>query len=204
MDERVMIKLRASDDFIIIRVVIRDRYKRKEFYIHRDKFLSLKEEKSLTASDGNFAVFHADEQRNELHIRFYWLNLSNEDFTGRLQTVLIPLSDTLEFVEKSASEFGPKTMCMLSKDSRRRPRLIFQSRRRLAEVVANKQVRRKLVKVLQSHFNWPSSTEIRLYDDFVPYSFFFREFRGDQEGINGGLIFSGRNNMTTATYSVHT
>lgn len=50
-------------------------------------------------------------------------------------------------------------------------------------------------------FHWD---EIRFYNDFVPYSFFFREFRGGQPGICGGLILHGQENMAKAQYSIHT
>lgn len=204
MRESIMVKLKASDDFIIFRVVIKDRKKRKEFYIRRDKLLSLREEKHFSAHDGNFAVFHADEGRDELIIRFYWLNLSSETFTGRMQTVLLPLTDTLCFAEESVFESGEKTKCVLAKNPNRRPRLIFHSRKTLAEVAANKFARHKLAKALSKNFNWPSSAEIHFYDDFVPYSFLFREFCCDREGIVGGLILSGQKDIATAAYSVHT
>lgn len=204
MSESIMVKLKASDDFIIFRVVVRDRYKRKEFYIRRDELLSLREEEYLSAFDGNFAVFRADEKRDELDIRFYWFNLSNEAFNGRMQTVLLPLTDTLCFAEESVFESGEKTKCMLAKNPNRRPRLIFHSRNTLAEVAANKYARHKLAKALSKNFNWPSSAEIHFYDDFVPYSFLFREFHCDREGIVGGLILSGQKDIATAAYSVHT
>lgn len=204
MSESIMVKLKASDDFIIFRVVTKDRYKRKEFYIRRSELLSLKTEGSISAYDGNLAVLHADEGRDELSVRFYWFNLSNETFTGWMQTVLLPLTDTLCFAEKSVFESGEKAICTLAKNPNRRPRLIFHSRKSLGKIAANKHLRRKLAKALSQNFNWPSSTEIHFYDDFVPYSFLFREINCDREGIVGGLILSGWKDMATATYSVHT
>lgn len=41
--------------------------------------------------------------------------------------------------------------------------------------VADRRIRHKLGKALMSSFNWPDADEIRIFNDFVPRSFFFRE-----------------------------
>lgn len=55
-----------------------------------------------------------------------------------------------------------------------------------------------------AYFDWPDSNEIYLYNDFVPYSFFFREFRNDRAVMCGGLILHGQEDMSRAYYGLHT
>ena len=49
------------------------------------------------------------------------------------------------------------------------PKLTFVSSHNLHEIVADKLLRRKLSKFLRDNFKW-SSSEIKLFDDFVPYA----------------------------------
>ena len=76
--------------------------------------------------------------------------------------------------------------------------------RNLRDVVANVTVRRKLARFLSRNFRYRNVTEIRMFNDFVPYSFFFREMIGEQSGICGGVILHGQNDLKTAKYSIHT
>ena len=46
--------------------------------------------------------------------------------------------------------------------------------------------------------------EIHLFNDFVPYSFFFREYRNGQPVVCGGLILHGQEDMSKAYYGIHT
>lgn len=205
MDERIMIKLTASGEFILFQTITRNKKRSRQFYVYRDKLLSLRTHGFYIARDTSFAVFQADEEHDELRISFYWLILSgNDSFTGEIQSVTIPLFDTLSFVEQSAFKDGPEEWRVLSKDEKARPHLTFSSSQSLKAVAENKQVRRKLSRFLRNNFNWPSATRVQFFGDFEPYSFFFREYRGDQAGICGGLILHGQDNMDKAYYSLHT
>ena len=46
--------------------------------------------------------------------------------------------------------------------------------------------------------------QITMYDDFEPYSFFFREQTPYGAGICGGVILHGRENLEKAYYGIHT
>ena len=74
----------------------------------------------------------------------------------------------------------------------------------LRAAISNPHVRHKLGKALAANFNWPSADEVRLYNDFVPYSFFFREFRDGQARMCGGLILHNHDDPRRMTYSIHT
>ena len=45
---------------------------------------------------------------------------------------------------------------------------------------------------------------IVVYDDFVPYSFFFQEECVNGNGICGGIILYGREDLKKACYGMHT
>lgn len=53
-------------------------------------------------------------------------------------------------------------------------------------------------------FNWPDADEIHLFNDFVLYSFFFREYRNGRLVVCGGLILHGQEDMSKAYYGIHT
>ena len=205
MDDRIMVKLTASDQFIIFQTITRKQSKSRRFYVSRDDLLSLRTRGYLTARDGSFAVFYADEDADELRISFYWLSFTAHDiFKGEVQSVTLPFFDALAFMEHSASEEGQREWRTLSKPEMIRPYLTFSSSNSLKAVAGNKLVRRKLSKFLRNNFNWPRSTKVQFFGDSEPYSFFFREYRVDGSGICGGLILHGRENLDKAYYSIHT
>ena len=200
-----MVKLTASDQFIVFHTITRNRSRSRSFYVSREDLLSLRTKGYFAASDGSFAVFHADEDADALHVSFYWLNFTTGDiFKGEVQSVTLPFFDTLVFVEQSAFEQGPKEWRVLSRHETSKPYLTFSSSNSLKAVAENKLVRRKLSKFLRNNFNWPQSTKVQFFGDSEPYSFFFREYRGNNPGICGGLILHGRENLDKAYYSVHT
>ena len=43
-----------------------------------------------------------------------------------------------------------------------------------------------------------------VYDDFVPYNFFFREERTCGTGLCGGIILHGQKDLKKAYYGIHT
>ena len=93
----------------------------------------------------------------------------------------------------------------LSAPEPRGPRMVFRSRKNLKAVVRNKVICHKFAKELTSHFHWRGSDEIVIYDDSLPYSFFFEERINGRTGICGGIIFHNEDNdLAKASYGVHT
>ena len=125
---------------------------------------------------------------------------------GRLRAVRLRWSKFREFLDACREPDSPKEFKAVSLDPRRdRPRLAFVgSRRNLKAAIADRRIRHKLGKTLMEHFNYPDADEIRIADDFVPYSFFFREFRDDKPVMCGGLILHGQEDMAKAYYGQHT
>ena len=83
-------------------------------------------------------------------------------------------------------------------------KLEFCGKENLHAALENKTVRRKLVKFLRDNFWWKNASKICFYDDFLPYSFTFREFRNGKPEMCGGLILHGQENLDRAYYSIHT
>ncbi len=204
MNDRIMVKMTASEDWIFFRTVTKEK-KSTSLYVRRDELLSLADRGRIIAWDHSFAVFTHDKEADTVNIRFYWVNMhSGDSFTGRVQSVKLPFEPFMEFVEQSAFGVQPQTWSALSVESQQEPRFIFQSRKNLSAVISNKLVRRKLCKFLRDRFKWCNCTEITFTDDYIPYSFMFREMRNGTAGICGGLILHGQENMEKAYYEIHT
>ena len=89
---------------------------------------------------------------------------------------------------------------------RGRPRLVFDGNQaNLRAAIGDPLIRHTLGKALMANFNWPDSDEIHITNDFLPYSFFFREYRNGRAGMCGGLILHGQDgDISKAYYGIHT
>ncbi len=206
MDDRILVKMTAENHCILFRTVSPAEKSPHTFYITRDTFAELKDKGEVTKHDcASFAVLRLDDSINTVNIRFTWLSCSGSDqVAGWEQTVKLPYESLHNFIEKSTGESKPSKWAVLSMKSGKLPRMVFCGRENLHAVVGNQTVRRKLVRFLRNNFRWQGADEIRFYNDFMPYSFFFQEFRGSQQGMCGGLILHGQENMDRAYYSIHT
>lgn len=206
MNNRVLLKAAASEHCISFRTVSRSRKSPKRFYVTRDEFARLEAQASITTHDGwSFAILRRDARADTLEIQFTWLNGGGDRLSGWEETVIVPYSQLAAFVRESAQEGGPREWKALSMDfSGRRPQLVFDAKKTLHAILNNGVVRRKLVRFLRDGFNWPRSEQIHFYNDFVPYSFFFREIQDGEAVMCGGLILHGQEDMNKAYYSVHT
>ena len=204
MNDRTMVKMRVSEDYIIFRTITKSK-KSSEFYVRRSELTALEYTDQIIAWDCSFAVFTRDSEARTVSIRFYWMNMSDTgSFTGRRQDVTLPFKPFMDFVKWSVFEEQPQKWSALSIEPRFSPKLTFVSTRNLHAALADKLTRRKLSKFLRNNFHWRDSTEIIFTDDFIPRSFFFREMRKNTAGMCGGLILHGQENMAKAYYSIHT
>ena len=115
-----------------------------------------------------------------------------------------PVTLWAEFSACSQSDTGRKQWKLLSLEDKTSPRLEFVEADNLRAALSNKTVRRRLVRCLRDHFNWPGAERICFYNDFLPCSFFFQEFRPGRPGICGGLILPDHQDLSRAYYSIHT
>ncbi len=205
MTDRILVKVTAEKHCILFRTVTSTEKSPHNFFIVRDTIRKLKDKGEITEHDcGSFAILRRDDTADLLSIHFTWLTGSGQRITGREETVTLSYERLLDFMERSSQADGPKEWSALSIESDRGPKLEFCAKKKLHAALENKTVRRKLVKFLRDNFRWKSASKICFYDDFVPYSFTFREFRNGQPGTCGGLILHGQENLDRAYYSIHT
>ena len=212
MDEqtkRTMLKVSVSDDLLIFRTVSRQK-KSPRLYVQRDELSPLYEGKRVVLNDGPyFCVIRPLDRDGMMSMDFRWISpTSGSGFSGWQQTLKISRERFLYFLEDSKEEYGSKEWNVLSDDAPHYPRLIFRKCRSLEQVMGNPLVRRKLTKFLRDNFHWLNTDEIVFSSDFVPYSFFFREYRRGKNGMEevmcGGLILHNQEDMRKAYYSTHT
>lgn len=203
---RIMVKVSCLADGFKFRMFSRTAGFLGEVYVFRGTFADFEERGyAVQLGSESCVVLQRDSFRKTADMRFAWFTHSGNQFSGREETVTLDNKKLLAFVRASAEPGGPQEWRGLSvPPCRERPRLIFRCHERLRECLDNKTVRRKLVKFLQSNFNWPYSEKIEFYTDFVPYSFFFQEFCGGKNTMCGGVILHKQEDVAKAYYSIHT
>ena len=211
MTNRIMLRADANENTISIRTVSARMKSPQRFYITYSELDRLQGEGRLITNDiHSFAVLRLDERRDRITFEFTWLTgRSFGRVEGQEQTVHLRWSkfrDYLDTVRRPDCPEENKVFRAISLDVRRgRPRLVFDGNRaNLRAAIGDPLIRRKLGKALMANFNYPDVDEIHLTNDFVPYSFFFREYRNGQAGICGGLILHGQEDMSKAYYGIHT
>ncbi len=208
MNNRIMIKLSASEDCITLRTFTKEYHSPQGFILTQKEMMELEEKGHLTVSDirsfAELALRKSIEQEEILEIVFTWLSdAGGGKVSGMTETVRLPYEKFKELVEESRENGTQKRM--LSIEERGRVKVTFQSRRNLRAVAETKALRKKLGKFMGNHFQrWKGSRQITVYDDFEPYSFFFQEQTPYGAGMCGGVILHGRENLEKAYYGIHT
>ena len=208
MTDRIMLHAHANENTIQFRTVSARMKSPQRFYVTYSEFDCLQDEGSIITNDiHSFVQIRLDERRDWVMFNFTWL--SGRSFgrvEGTEQTVNLRWSAFRAFLRDCRQPDGPKDFKALSLDvSKSRPRLVFDGNRaNLRAAIGDPVIRRKLGKALAANFNYPDVDEIHLYNDFVPYSFFFREYRNGRACMCGGLILHGQDDMSKAYYGIHT
>lgn len=206
MNNRILIRATASKDCISLKTFSRKRKSPHWFYILRSSLAELEHKPEIIVHDiYSFAILYRYTNAGTVEIDFTWLSGDKDSVTGYQETVILPYDKLMAFVYNSTLEDDSATWKALSIDnSRKRPQIVFNSRKNLHNVLANRILRHKLVCFLRNGFNWYYSDKIELYDYFTPYSFMFREIKNGKQAMTGGLILHGQENMKKAYYSIHT
>lgn len=132
-------------------------------------------------------------------INFSWIEpLEDESITGRMETVDIPF-DSFNF--SSCKEGKVKRVLNIPDIF---PVIECRSQQNLHCVVKHKRLRKKLGRFLTRCFKWKRYERIVLYDDSSPYSFFFEGYTKSGQGLYGGVILFGENDLDTVYYTLHT
>lgn len=171
----------------------------------RQKLADLENTPEIIAHDINsFAVLRRDDHAGTVEIDFTWLNSNGCNVIGRLETVVLSYDKLSAFLHDSAAGGSAEWKALSPDNSGKRPQIVFKSRKNLHAALENRVVRHKLVRYLRDGFCWPCSEKIELFDDFLPYSFFFNELRNGETFLSGGLILHRQENLKESYYSIHT
>ncbi|MCI8287403.1 MAG: hypothetical protein HFH89_07080 [Lachnospiraceae bacterium] len=210
MNNRIMIKLSASEGCISLRTVSRGFRSPHRFILLEKELRELEVKKYHLAMDiRSFAELHLEKDTEGrdtdiLEIRFIWLSdVGKNKLSGTEEILRFPWQAVKESIEKSRSLKGA-AVGLLSMGGNKKPKIEFHSRRNLKAVVEKRVLRKKLGRFLGCHFTCDNGGRIMVFDDFEPYSFFFREERPAGTGMCGGIILHGRENLKEACYEIHT
>lgn len=207
-EKRTMLKLSASGECVSMRTVSRG-FRSPHRFVLLEKELGELEEKryALSADIRSFAVLRLQRAAaggDVLVARLVWLGDAAEGkLSGTEETLRFPWDVFRERIAESRSLDGEAVGLLAMKDGGR-PKIEFRSRGHLKDVAGMPGLRKKLGKFLASHLAWEESVRIMVYDDFVPYSFFFQEERPGGTGLCGGIILHGQEDMKKAYYEIHT
>lgn len=202
LKERTLVYITFRDDCIGLRTVSRSKKSPHRFYISRHKLEELEHKSEVIANDiHSFAILRRDAYAGTVEIAFTWLGSDGNRISGYQDAITLPYGKMMECLYESK----PVVWKALSIDnSVKQAKIVFKSKKNLHAALGNSAIRRKLIRFLRDQFKWVYSEKIEIYDDFMPYSFFFRETRNGEVGISGGLILHGQEDMETAYYSMHT
>ena len=208
MDERIMVKIEANGDCIILRTISRKRRSPQRFIMLEKELRELEEKKRVILrvihSFADIRRYKSAQGRDTLEITFFWLSDSGfGDVKGWSQRVILRYEDFLACLENSRQS-GGKGQRLLSIEERCRPKIEFKSFANLKEVAKVPLLRKKLGRFLAGNFNWTGYERIVITDDFVPYSFYFIGYTPYGKGICGGIILHGQENLRKAYYGMHT
>lgn len=206
MRDRIIVQIDINESSLAFRTRQGDQRSPHRFYVTRGELDDLERAGSaITADIHSFARLRLDRQRDLLEMDFTWLSGSESDLRGFSQTVRLPWCRIRQLLDVPYAEGLPGVRLLGLPPAATRPRLVFDGdRTNLRAAVGDPRVRRKLGKALMANFNWPGADEVRLYNDFTPYSFFFREVRDGKPCLCGGLILHGQEDMRKAYYGIHT
>ena len=208
MTDRILFKARAGENGIDVWTRTPRMKPPQRFYIFYEELDRLESAGCILANDiHSFAKIRIDGKHDRATFEITWLSgHSGGRVEGYEQYVYLRWSRFREFLDACRQPDGPKDFKTVSLGPRRdRPRLAFVGgRKNLKAAIADRRVRHKLGKALMANFNYPDADEIRIADDFVPYSFFFREFRDGRPVMCGGLVLHNQEDMSKAYYGLHT
>lgn len=206
MNDRTLVYMIFRTDCISLRTVSRSRKSPHHFYILRSKLEELEHTSGIIVHDiESFAVLRRDTYAGTIEIELTWLSGNGISVSGYKETIILPYDQMRAFLNKSTVEDKPSVWKTLSIDnSHKRPQIIFKCSKNLHAALTDNIIRRKLVRSLRDEFHWPRSERIEFFDDFVPYSFVFKEIMNGKSAMTGGLILHNQDDMKKAHYSIHT
>lgn len=209
----ILIKFHATEHFINIRTVTRQRKSPHPFDLPRSVFIDLESAGSIVLNDGDsFANIRLSKDRSLVRFDFTWLSRYGDNTVhGFAQTVTLDYRDLSYHITDSLRENRSNKWSMLSiGNPEKYPRLDFSSpgaQRTIQSILAVPVLRHKLTRAVRDHFQWPYPSDdhvVRFYADGDRYSFFFQEYLDGKECVCGGLILHRYDGLEKSYYGVHT
>jgi len=149
------------------------------------------------------AVFIRLTSSRQLLICFRWLNSLDVSSFVRAECVQLPYDDLEAFVGESKRGGVPTEWKRLSLENHSSPRLVFLDKRNLRRCLANKAIRRKLLRcLLGGRFSDPEVQEIHFRDRAIPYSFTYQEICDTPVRTVGSLTLFYQDDLDKAYYHV--
>ena len=202
MTDRTLVYMTFRDGTASLRTVSHSRKSPHRFYIPCQELEGLEAGSTALVQDiHSFAKLRRDAYAGTVEVAFTWLEGNGNSVSGYQEAITLPYGKMMECLRQS-KPFVWKTLSI--DNSTKQSQIVFKSRKNLHSALANGAIRRKLIRFLRDQFRWAYAEKIEIYDDFMPYSFFFRETRGGETGLSGGIILHGQEDMKTAYYSMHT
>ena len=200
---RILLKAKSDGTYIRLRAISREYRYPHEFWLNRDalwKYICSKNNEFVARDGYNYICLRRCD--NEILVTLTYISVyTGGQINGRQDEFLISRLGFETFI--CYANAPGETYATLNLNVSVKPKIIVKDTHNLQLVAANPVYRRKFAKFMRDAFQW-NSTAIELYDDFVPYSFFFREKRGDHYGMCGGVILHGQDDPVKAYYSIHT
>lgn len=200
--QTVMMSIVVDSDCVFLRTVSRNYRSPQRFVVLKKELSDLENNGQIIVRDiCSFAVlklYKALGDAEVLQIEFFWLNKDYSDsLSGGRQLLEFSYSKFLHCIKDGKGN-------LLFKPKYKKPKIEFQSKENLRNVIAIPTLRKKLGKFLVNNFNWYYSQSIVIVDDFEPYNFFFTEKRRGSDGICGGIILHKQEDLAKAYYAIHT
>lgn len=202
--QRILVKMDCNESGCYIKTLSREAGPSQRFYIPREQAFEAEKNGSWIVQDSSsfarICILEDHVNGKYVRIHFFWASSTKSDYyNGRKEQISLPYG-----IFQKAFAGKELHMKVLSLKEKYLPKIVFESKKNLKEVVKHPQLRRKLVRFLSYNFQWENGTQIEIYDDFVPYSFGFYECREHGYGIVGGIILHGQEDLRTAEYGMHT
>lgn len=171
-----LVKVISYENCISIKTISRERKSPQRFFISLDNLAQLEAQSAIIVKDiSSFAALRRDVAADTLEINFTWLGSTGSGVSGYEETVVLPYSRLVAFVQDSSVTGRAEEWAVLSqKEAQGKPKYMFKASETLHAVLGNGVIRRKLVRALRDNFNWPRTEEIH-FTPYIPDAIYLKE-----------------------------